>query len=166
MVRAGNKSGFTLVELLLVMVILAVIAALSTPALRGFNRARLLPNTSQELVNTARWCQIQAIAEGVTYRLNFDASGGTWSVTKDDGTELNFTPVATNFIPEIYTLPQGITLETDIPKTKDGGEYVSFGPGGRCEMATITLHSDNVSVAVTVDTPLGTYHVVKSAAGG
>ena len=166
MVRAGKRSGFTLVELLLVMVILATIAALSTPALRGFNRSRLLPNTAQELVNTLRWCQIQAIREGVTYRLNLDTQGGTWSVTKDDGTELNFTAVETDFIPEVYTLPQGISISTDITQTKDGGEYVSFSPGGRCEMGTITLHSENVSVDVTVDTPLGTYHIVKAATGG
>src|ERR1041384_8343624 len=60
MPRSGSKSGFTLVELLLVMVVLATIAALATPALRGFTKSRLLPNTALDLVSTARFCQEQA----------------------------------------------------------------------------------------------------------
>jgi len=166
MARAGKISGFTLVELLLVMVILATIAALATPALRGFNRSRLLPNTAQELVTTARWCQIQAISEGLTYRLNFDAGAGTWYVTKDDGTGINFSPVATSLVPEVFTLPEGISMEPVIPQAKDGGVYISFDPGGRCDLGSITLRSESVAVVITCDTPMGSYYVVKAAGGG
>jgi general secretion pathway protein H len=160
MPRSGSKSGFTLVELLLVMVVLATIAALATPALRGFTKSRLLPNTALDLVSTARFCQEQAKSEGVLYRLMLDPSGTSWTIMKDDGTGTNFQPIDSKIVPPTYTLPEGITLSSDLPAA-NGEVYIEFDPTGRSDMGTITLESERVTVRVTSDTPRSGYHIVK-----
>jgi len=165
--RSSHNFGFTLMELVLVLVVIAICAAIVAPNLRGFAHGRTLPNTATALMTTARWCRVQALSDGLEYRLNLDTSAGKWWVTKDDGTGANFTGVADDLGRE-YTMPEGVTI-SDISfqsqmAASDAGTFISFRPGGRTDVAHITLSSDNFTVAVACDTPLGSYHVVEGVA--
>ena len=51
--RNMHNLGFTLMELVLVLAVIAICAAIAAPTLRGFAKGRLLPNTATELVTTA-----------------------------------------------------------------------------------------------------------------
>ena len=155
-----HNLGFTLIELVLVLMVLALIATMAAPMLSGFVRSQRMPNAAQELATTARWCRVQAISEGITYRLNFDVDGGRWWVTKDDGTGTNFVPVTTAFMSDPYVLPEGVALSTDIPADTDGKRFISFDAGGRSDVAKIALTCQGVEVDVTCDTPRSGYHVV------
>jgi prepilin-type N-terminal cleavage/methylation domain-containing protein len=157
--------GFTLMELVLVLVILAVGAVIAAPAMRGFTRGRRLPNTAQQLVTTARWCRVQAISEGITYRLNLDPEAGKWWITRDtDGTGTKFDAVQSSLIPTETELPEGISMVTNIaPSPTDNLRFIAFTPGGRADVTMIRLLCDNVEVDVASDTPLGKYHIVETA---
>ena len=150
-----------MIELVLVLAILAICAMIAAPGLGGFARGRILPNTATDLVTTARWCRVQALSEGVTYRLNMDVDGRRWWVTKDDGSGVNFTPVVADLGKE-YTLGEGLVMETTILAV-NGETYISFGPGGRTDVGTITLVVDPARATIACDTPLGTYHIVPPA---
>jgi type II secretion system protein H len=166
--RHGRHNlGFTLMELVLVLAVLAICAAVAAPNLRGFARGRRLPNTATVLASTARWCRTQALSEGVEYRLNFDTADGRWWVTKSDDTGSNFTSVAEEIGLE-YTVPDGITIQqiafqSEAQTTADG-TYIAFRPGGKTDPATITLASETNAVQVTCESPLATYHIVKAVA--
>jgi prepilin-type N-terminal cleavage/methylation domain-containing protein len=162
MQRSSHNFGFTLMELVLVLVVIAICAAIAAPNLRGFAHGRTLPNTATALMTTARWCRVQALSDGVEYRLNLDSSAGRWWVTRDDGTGTNFTAVSDDLGRE-FTLPEGLTI-SDISfqsqiTAYDAGVFISFRPGGRTDVAKITLSSDNFTLSVSCDTPLGSYHV-------
>ena len=162
--RSSHNFGFTLMELVLVLVVIAICAAIAAPNLRGFARGRTLPNSAMALMTSARWCRQQALSDGLEYRLNLDASAGKWWVTKDDGSGTVFNPVPDDLGRE-YTLPTGviisdITFQSEIPAS-DAGTFISFGPGGKTDVAKITLASDNLTIAVGCDTPLSSYHVVE-----
>src|ERR1041384_7735966 len=112
--------GFTLIELVLVLAIICVCAMVVAPYLGGFTRGRVLPNTAAQFAATARWCRVQAITQGFSYRMNFDAGGGKWWVTKDDGTTgLSFAEVPDEMGKE-YTLPDGVLIETNLKPSEDG----------------------------------------------
>jgi prepilin-type N-terminal cleavage/methylation domain-containing protein len=161
MARRSHNLGFTLIELILVMLILAICVAMAAPSLGGFTRGRRLPNTAQDFVTTARWCHNQAVSDGITYHLNLDQGGSRWWVTKDDGTGTNFVDINDSMMKTDYTLPEGIVVQTTLkPSATDGLTYISFDPGGRSDVANVHFVSDNNFVDVASDTPLGGYHIV------
>jgi type II secretion system protein H len=162
--------GFTLMELLLVMVVIAIAAGIAAPAMRGFTRGRRLPNTAQEIVTMTRWCRVQAISDSTIYRLNLDPTESKIWVTKDDGTGRNFQPVVTDFVPGEYYLPEGITLTTDIPEASDDsgnntGIFVTFEPGGRSDTGTISLHSDDATLDIQCLTAYGGFKILRAEGG-
>ena len=154
-----HRSGFTLMELVLVLLILAMCAAAAAPALRGFSRGRRLPNTAQELALAARWCRVQAISEGTTYRLNIGVKDSRYWVTKLDPETQTYVPVKTDFMPEETVLPEGISIDTTIAADGDL-QYISFDPAGRTDVATIELSAEGSVIDVSCDRPFGVYKVV------
>jgi prepilin-type N-terminal cleavage/methylation domain-containing protein len=107
---AKKSSAFTLVELIFVMVILAIMAAVFAPALTRFAQGRANSNVATLMLGMAQYARAQAAAEGRTYRMNFDPSSGTFWLTAqgDDGA---------------YTSP-----------TNDFGQRYSISDGGRLDV--------------------------------
>jgi type II secretion system protein H len=80
-----SRSGFTLIELILVMVVLAVVLAVSAPALSRFFKSRGLESEAKRFMALTRHAQSRAVSEGVPmvlwlepkqrlYGLNADSS--------------------------------------------------------------------------------------------
>jgi prepilin-type N-terminal cleavage/methylation domain-containing protein len=73
----NHHRAFTLVELVLVMVVIAVVAAMVMPSLSGTARGRRLGDTANQIVALARMARTQSVTEGKMYRLNIDPNGGS-----------------------------------------------------------------------------------------
>ena len=74
--RKRAQPGFTLLELILVMLILAIAAAIVVPSLSSFAMGRTTENAAQQIMNLAQYARTQSTSEARIYRLNFDAQGG------------------------------------------------------------------------------------------
>lgn len=140
---APAASGFTLVELLLVMAILTIVVAIAMPKLAGFAIGRKTNYAAVQIVALAKYARTEAINEGRTYRLNFDTSANppaVWLTVQQVG--------------QVYDAPQnswgnrveladGLTLRTDLnaqPSNGNNGNngnnaangtYIEFHPDGR-----------------------------------
>lgn len=79
--RPLHSAGFTLIELIAVMLIMAIAAALVAPSLINFRVARANNNSAVTLLGMAHYARSQAEAEGRTYRLNFDSQAGAFWLT-------------------------------------------------------------------------------------
>jgi type II secretion system protein H len=167
--RRWHNSGFTLMELLLVMVVIAVAAAIAAPGFTGFSRGRRLPNTAMALMTTARWCRAQSIINGTPYHLNLDRANRQWSVTKDDGTGVFVDVDDTEKMGQLYTLPEGIEFAEPSFESNEEDEpsmdYVTFKPTGRSDVVTIRLLATEGGryVDIANDMPLGTFHILSTA---
>ncbi|HVE27996.1 MAG TPA: prepilin-type N-terminal cleavage/methylation domain-containing protein, partial [Sporichthya sp.] len=76
--RRTHPAGFTLLELILVMAIIAIIVAMASPMLRGFGEARRADNCAAEIVALSDWARTQAITRGAAFRLNLDPNSRTY----------------------------------------------------------------------------------------
>src|SRR2546428_10956970 len=67
---ATGRRGFTLLELIVVMLVLSVLFAMVAPSLSGFGAGRAAEQTASQIVTLSRWAREQAITEGRSYRLH------------------------------------------------------------------------------------------------
>ena len=76
-IRNPNRNGFTLVELLAVLAIIGLIAALSLPALKGFGKSNTLATTSRQLLDDLSHARQLALKNRSTVYLVF-VPGNIW----------------------------------------------------------------------------------------
>ena len=83
MLKQTARQGFTLVELLTVVVVLAVITSIALPAMRSLIDRQRLKSVVETLQSDLRAARTEALVVGVsgsvTVTLNYASSGQTWS---------------------------------------------------------------------------------------
>ena len=149
--------GFTLFELVLVLVIIAIALGVAAPALDNFAHARVPGNTAAQFVALAQYARTQAISNGTTYRINVDVPNRRWFLTKDDGTS-NFVADDSKF-GQPFTLPDGITMDCSVTPT-NGAQIIEFQPNGRFDPATLHFRDKTgVTATVVAADPLDLFHI-------
>lgn len=120
MARRNPRRGFTLIELVLVLMLLAVAFAMVAPQMRGFREGQRLEDEIDRLLATLNAARNQAVTDGMAIELTSD--DGTSYATGDDA----------------VTLPDSITLTIE---RLDGAaaSAVQFGATGEVTPAVLTL---------------------------
>jgi prepilin-type N-terminal cleavage/methylation domain-containing protein len=129
-----NKKGVTLLELIIVFVIIAIMAAFLAPGIGSWLPRYRLRSATRDIVSTMRTAQIRAISSTfpssnnpLVYQVNFTAGTSyilqhtTGGVTTDDGAA--------------QSLPSGITINTGaLP-----GAIAQFKRDATCSGGSIAL---------------------------
>jgi prepilin-type N-terminal cleavage/methylation domain-containing protein len=135
--RQRRRRAFTLLELVLVMLVLAVLFGMAAPSMSGFGAGREAQQTASQIVTLARWAREQAISEGRPHRLNFNPTEQTYWVTASYGA--TFERLGVDFGRD-FTVPLGVQLAFETPQ--DGGlPYLEFLPTGRCRPGHVRVVS-------------------------
>ncbi|HSU68525.1 MAG TPA: GspH/FimT family pseudopilin [Tepidisphaeraceae bacterium] len=134
-IGSGCHRGFTLLELILVMAILAVVVAMVAPSLSVFANGRQTNYAASRIVSMAEYARTQAINEGRIYRLNFDPSARACWITAQNGPVFQDTSSDLGGRAEAS---EGVIIRTDIQAQSDG-MYVAFRPDGRTDPAKIFI---------------------------
>jgi len=157
-----SHEGFTLLELILVMVIISTVLAMAAPSLRGFFSSRKTHDAAANILSLIRFARSQAISEGRTYRLNFDQGRGIyWLTSNREGGA--FSGLNSEFGRE-FLLPDDTTIELEKADDKNGtGKYITFFPQGMAENGTITLTDRRGDVIeIMSPSPAEAYRIVES----
>ena len=134
-----NRNGFTLIELVVVLVILAMVTLLVWPRLPD-TRAAALKSSARNMATTIRYLEDQVIATRQPFRLRLSPGTGDVSVTlpQADGTE----NAPSDPLLSRHPLADGVTIaDVQLPRlgTVSTGEVaLDFSPAGLTD--TVTLH--------------------------
>ena len=153
-------AGFTLLELILVMLILSTVLAMAAPSLRGFFGSRQSQDTAAQILALTQFARSQAISEGVVYRLNFDTKERIyWLTAWKSG---SFRELETEF-GQFFALPRDMVMELDDTDEEDGKPFVEFTPQGTVTAATIRLiDRGGRALEVTCPTVTESFSIVES----
>ena len=145
--RRRRDSGFTLVELILVMVVIFTLATVVMPRFSDFFPSLQVRKSTEHLMAWARKARADAALTGTRQRLYLDMVNRKFWIEneprpiKEPG---RFLPLGGAWAEE--PLPDGVEFET-IDKAETDTDvkirYVEFRPDGTSTDATIVLASDN-----------------------
>jgi type II secretion system protein H len=146
-----HPRGFTLLELVLVMIILCIALAAAAPSLTGWGRASKVRDAGDQFLAVTRWARTQALADSQVYRLNVDSKTGTYWVTVQDGQR--FVPPGSEF-GRVFSIPDGfaIAMTTWQQEQQQPLSSVDFLPTGRTEPARVRIGRDDAN-AVDIECP-------------
>lgn len=162
--RRPARGGFTLLELIFVLLLMAVAVAIVMPSLSGTVKGRRVGDTAAQLVTLTNYAHNQAISEGRVYRLNFDSSGrGYWlTMQQDDG---QYGSLGQE-LGQQFEVPEDLRVETDLARQQDGATYITFRPSGRCDPAPANVRvADQAGdvTQITCESPTELFHIVPNA---
>jgi len=80
-----KTAAFTLIELVLVMVLLAVLMAVVAPSLSRASKGRVLEQEATRLLAASEYARSEAESQGLPMTLWIDPVGGTYGVCAKDG---------------------------------------------------------------------------------
>jgi len=129
-----GRRGFTLFELLIVMVLVAIAMGIAAPTLGLFTGSRHIKNSSACFLALADYGRSQAISEGRPYRLNIDTEKGIfWLTVQANG---DFEMLGSEMGRE-FLLPEGVEIkmagklfdlrEVEVPGLRLPGQHGSIG---------------------------------------
>jgi len=134
---AGARAGFSLMELILVMVVMCVALAAAAPSLRGYFASRQVWDAAGQMVALTQYARSRAAAEGRVYRLNVDTKDGQYWLTAQ--TSAGFETLGSEF-GRVFALPAGAAMEWAPDEgTNVTREWISFYPDGRSEAARLRI---------------------------
>ena len=80
-----NHAGFTLLETLAVVGVVAILVAVSIPVTQSFNRSTGVRATAKQLTEDLWFARQKAIATSVPYSIEFDSDENSYVLFRDDG---------------------------------------------------------------------------------
>lgn len=136
--KARTHSAFTLLELILVMVLVAITMALAAPSLKGFTDAQRVRNAAGTVLALIQYARTQAVAEGRPYRLEIDTARRAFRLTAQQGAD--FVSPATDAARD-YTLDADMNVQ--VAGTNASGtantSYITVRPDGFADPGAIRI---------------------------
>jgi len=132
-----RPGGFTLLELILMLVLISTVLALAAPSLRGFVRSRETANAAARILALTQYARSQAISEARPYRLHVDGSSNLcWLASQWCGTYVELG----REMGRPFALPPGAVVRlTDASGQASPLSWVQFYPDGRTDAAIIEI---------------------------
>jgi type II secretion system protein H len=151
-------SGFTLIELILVLALLVVITSITAPAMARFIRGRALDSEARRMMALLHAAQSRAVSEGVPMMFWIDAKQNSYGLTAETSGQ--------NGDAKAEELAVDSTLQLSVPASGTGAPTlfnnlpaIKFLPDGTVDEnspRTLTL-TDNAGFTRTLaETPLRT----------
>jgi type II secretion system protein H len=166
-------SGFTLIELILVLALLVVITSIAAPAMSRFIRGRALDSEARRMVALMHAAQSRAVSEGMPIMFWVDEKGGSYGFALETSGQ-NGDPKAENLTVD-STLAVGVLSSgagvpatgTGVPTMFNNLPAIRFQPDGTVDEnspQTLKLMDSDGFGRWLVETPLRTGYEITATA--
>ena len=172
--------GFTLIELMVVIVLLGILTAMIIPQMRGTFEDALLRSASRELISVFNAAYSHAVSVNQVVRVRLDQNTGRYSVEKRVR-EDSFVPapevpegagaldprISIEIHKSVDALADALgdgsapVLERD-PAIREPGNGITFYPDGTAEASEVVLRDrDGFRLALRINPVTASVHVVE-----
>lgn len=157
----GRHLGFTLLELVLVMMIVCITLAMAAPSLRGWSKGLRLRDEADAFVAVARLARTQAVTTSKPHRLVIDSAAGAYQLMVQEGDQ--FVALDSGF-GRVFQLPDGYRIELRTMQ-QSTDNFIPFYPTGRTQPACVRITSDvGEAVDIACASPAESFEIVEGGA--
>lgn len=151
-----KKQGFTLIELIMVIVIITVLAVTVMPRINSISQANIVKEV-KILKDTLTLAQEYSMTRGEKYGVCFDTAGNTYSLNKTDCSS------AANIVtsPMNRSEPLTVSYSSTLTITPSGTTSIFFNTLGKPSSSSdiqLTFSSGSNSATLTVEQNTGFVH--------
>ena len=152
-------SGFTLVELMIVIAVAAIIVMFAVPGVLGWMPNYRLKGAANDLYSNLQWAKLNAVKENKEWAVVFDTANGQYHICSDPGAD------------NLWATVSGAGAANTVERSFDFSRYsneIGYGPGSAVTNATSgggALPGDNVSYQCTLCAPNETNVLVFNSRG-
>ncbi len=162
-----NRCGFTLVEVLVVVVIISLLGGLGGGIYMGTYKRMLVEKAARDFVLTAQYARIMAIEKHRQYKILLDAANNGFLLTTtqldEEGGQTEQMIVKDSFcrpvefegevkFEDIQITPIGVETTTE---TGEDGQSIVFLPNGTAQSVVIQIGDGKTHYAVTISASTG-----------
>ena len=151
MTSATNVKGFTLVELLIVLVIMSLLLSLVPPLLSNVMPSVTIKATANDLYHDLKYVRNMAVLNGRQSSIVIDTVNNSYSSeSKDNG--------------KIINLPSDIKITVEnaqLQQLTEENQTISFFADGSSSGGVVLLNTDDQIFTITVDWLTGKVSLVK-----
>ncbi len=154
--ESGNARGFSLIEIIIVVMIIAIISAVSVPSLMPYIINRDLKTAAQDIAGDFFELKHSAISTGRVHRIDFNVTGNSYSVSRCDANGHN---CAVMYLKSPAAFGRDIVFDPVDPPAYSGGlPRITFLPRGTALMGSLHLiNSRGSTVKITTQITGRTY---------
>ncbi len=132
MIQLRNAKGFTMLELLVVVGIAAILAAISAPILLDMRESAAFRDASMNVASTLRDARSRAVSQNLEHRVAFETALSRYRLERGDSSSNSgvWTPVLAgwrNFPPEASMAATLACDQVDAPGVQ---RWIQFNPNG------------------------------------
>jgi type II secretion system protein H len=168
--------GFTLIEMVVVVVIIGITAAMIIPEMRGTFQDALLRAAGRDLANAVNLASSRAVSLNQLCRLNLDTRKGRYAIERQahDGGRVDYVPLKdlpgdggildTRVTMEVAKTAPAPTEEANALATPEVGapDAIVFYPDGTAESAEIKLRDrDGYQLVLLINPVTSRVHLVE-----
>jgi prepilin-type N-terminal cleavage/methylation domain-containing protein len=142
----ATDQGFTLLELLIVVLVVGLVLAVSLPSLSRGSAIAHLRTTSRDVLNIFRYAREKAVTEQIGMRVTADREKQRMVVADDLGEGGRF-----------YLMPKDVKIERIALGGKDiaaGSMVIRFLPNGSSDSGEVSLKSEAGTFLRIISDPL------------
>jgi prepilin-type N-terminal cleavage/methylation domain-containing protein len=158
-VKIKSSRGFSLIEVIVVLALVAVAASIAVPSLKAYRYNTNLKEAARDISSNISFYRQRAVAENVRFRINFDASENTYQIEKEN-------PAGSGNYVNLHTLEPAVPDKLDVcagnanivilgtPSFSGGVPSVILNPRGTSGAGNLTLQNTNRLSTATITTNL------------
>jgi len=144
--KDSRSDGFTLLELMMVVLVIALVLAVSYPSLSRGSTALHLRATGRDVLNTFRYAREKAVTEQAAWRVTVDLQKQELVLSDNLGDQ------SRRYVPPGDVIIDRIRLGGN--EAMDGPVIVRFLPNGSSDHAEIILRSGTGSFLRIISDPI------------
>lgn len=152
-VFSTGKKGFSLIEILLVVILLSIVAVLIIPNFSQSYKSLLLSKTTESLADLMRYAQSRSVMNNHPVNLRFEEDFSGYQVLQFDGESNSFQKIS-NRLGQFFEVPLDIKVSSETL-------VIGFYPDGTIDPVEVQVCSDKKCYSISSKIQRGFIKVIE-----